>query len=80
MHYTGMLTSKKIFDTTSGDNPARFPLNSVIKGWQEGLQLFGVGGKGMLFIPSHLGYGSSIQPGIPANSVLIFQVDLIEVE
>lgn len=80
VHYTGMLTNKNIFDSTTGDNPVKFPLKSVIKGWQEGLQLFGVGGSGMLFIPSHLGYGSAIQPGIPANSVLIFQIHLIEVE
>ncbi len=80
VHYSGMLTNKKVFDSTTGDNPARFPLSGVIDGWKEGIQYFGEGGSGWLFIPSHLGYGSTIQPGIPANSVLIFQIHLIKVE
>lgn len=51
-------------------------LSSLIKGWQIGIPLIGEGGKIKLFIPSTLAYGSSSIPGIPANSVLIFDVDL----
>ncbi len=80
VHYKGYLTNKSVFDSTEGDDPATFPLSGVIEGWQEGLQYFGEGGEGILLIPSHLGYGSSIMPGIPANSVLIFEIRLINVE
>lgn len=80
VHYKGYHTNKTVFETTHGKEPVTFPLNDVIEGWKEGLQLFGTGGKGTLLIPSHLGYGSTIMPGIPANSVLIFDVHLIKVE
>lgn len=80
VHYTGYLSNHKVFESTIGGDPVTFSLTDVIAGWQEGLQLFGVGGKGVLLIPSHLGYGSTIMPGIPANSVLIFEVHLIKVE
>ncbi len=80
VHYKGYLTNQKVFDTTEGDDPATFKLSEVIEGWQEGMQLFGEGGKGTLLIPSYLGYGSAIMPGIPANSVLIFDFHLIDVE
>lgn len=80
VHYTGKLLSEKVFDTTDGREPAAFSLSQVIEGWREGMQLFGEGGKGKLFIPSHLGYGSSINGDIPSNSVLIFDIYLIKVE
>ncbi|MGE5381895.1 MAG: FKBP-type peptidyl-prolyl cis-trans isomerase [Omnitrophica WOR_2 bacterium] len=80
VHYTGYLTTHKVFETTEGGDPVTFKLTDVIEGWQEGLQLFGTGGSGILLIPSHLGYGSTIMPGIPANSVLIFDIRLIKVE
>jgi FKBP-type peptidyl-prolyl cis-trans isomerase len=51
----------------------------VIAGWREGLQLFGKGGKGTLFIPSQLAYGNTPMSGIPANSVLIFDIHLINI-
>ena len=80
VHYKGYLTNQKVFDTTEGDEPATFKLSEVIEGWQEGMQLYGEGGKGTLLIPSYMGYGSAILPGIPANSVLIFDIHLIDVE
>ncbi|HLN52717.1 MAG TPA: FKBP-type peptidyl-prolyl cis-trans isomerase [Lentimicrobium sp.] len=80
LHYQGYLTNHNIFDTTEGGNPATFKLTDVIEGLSEGLQLFGEGGKGTLLIPSYLAYGSAILPGIPANSVLIFEIHLINVE
>jgi FKBP-type peptidyl-prolyl cis-trans isomerase FkpA len=80
VHYTGYLLNHNIFDTTEGSEAARFKLTDVIEGFSEGLQLFGEGGKGTILIPSYLGYGSAILPGIPANSVLIFEIHLINVD
>ncbi len=80
VHYKGYLINLNVFDSTEGGEPATFPLSGVIDGWKEGMQYFGEGGEGILLIPSHLGYGSSIMPGIPANSVLIFEIRLINVE
>jgi FKBP-type peptidyl-prolyl cis-trans isomerase FkpA len=72
--YKGYLTDNSIFD----QNPnSEFPLKNVIEGWQEGIPKFSRGGGGILLIPSTLGYGASATGSIPANSVLIFEVDLI---
>jgi len=76
--YTGYLTDGTIFDQTTNVG-ASFSLNGVIKGWQEGIPLFKKGGKGKLLIPSALGYGAQAQGKIPANSVLIFDVELLDV-
>jgi FKBP-type peptidyl-prolyl cis-trans isomerase FkpA len=77
--YKGYLTSGYVFDE-SVSTGATFPLENVILGWQEGIPLFKEGGKGKLFIPSALGYGSTAKPTIPANSVLIFDVELLDVQ
>ena len=77
--YRGSLKDGTIFDQ-SAPAGATFSLNSVIKGWQEGIPLFKKGGKGMLLIPSALGYGANATGSIPANSVLIFDIDLINVQ
>jgi len=75
--YKGYLTNGEVFDQNSGIS---FALNRVIPGWTEGMQLFGEGGKGILFVPSELGYGSSGIPGrIPGNSALIFEVEVLEI-
>ena len=76
--YVGKLTDGTIFDQ-SGTVPATFPLSGVIQGWQEGIPLFNEGGSGTLLIPSALGYGNQAVGSIPANSVLIFDVELINV-
>jgi FKBP-type peptidyl-prolyl cis-trans isomerase FkpA len=76
--YTGTLTNGTVFDLTADGYPATISLNSVIQGWREGIPLFGRGGKGMLLIPSALGYGNNANSGIPANSVLIFEIELID--
>jgi FKBP-type peptidyl-prolyl cis-trans isomerase FkpA len=55
-------------------------LSGVIKGWQEGLQFFGKGGKGMLLVPSKMGYGSKPPAGIRVNAVLIFNIHLIDIK
>lgn len=78
VNYTGSLSNDTIFDTTVGGSPATFALTGVIRGWQEGIPLFGRGGKGKLLIPSALGYGSVAQYGIPKNSVLVFDINLLD--
>lgn len=76
--YTGYLLDGTVFDqSTSG---ASFALTNVIKGWQEGMQYYKKGGKGKLLIPSALGYGGQATGKIPANSVLVFDVELIDVK
>lgn len=78
-HYTGTLINGEKFDSSvDRGQPAEFPVSGVIKGWTEALQMMKVGGKAKLFIPPDLGYGPSARPGIPANSVLIFDVELLE--
>lgn len=78
-HYHGTLINGTIFDSSvQRGQPATFPLNMVIKGWTEGLQLMGVGSKYRFFIPPHLGYGDrQVSAEIGPNSTLIFDVELL---
>lgn len=81
VHYKGSTIDGQVFDSSyDRGEPATFPLNRVIAGWTEGLQLMKEGGKFRFYIPSQLAYGDR-QAGsaIPANSVLIFDVELIKV-
>jgi FKBP-type peptidyl-prolyl cis-trans isomerase len=78
VHYHGTLTNGTVFDSSvDRGEPISFPLNGVIQGWQEGLQLMPKGSKYRLFIPASLGYGDRPAGKIPANSILIFDVELI---
>jgi FKBP-type peptidyl-prolyl cis-trans isomerase len=80
VHYKGTLINGEVFDSSYDRNrPVEFALAQVIPGWTEGLQLMKVGGKSKLFIPPDLAYGASPQPGIPGNSVLVFEVELINI-
>ena len=79
VHYEGTLTDGTVFDSSHGSNPRTFNLQNVIRGWQIGIPLFREGGKGVLLIPSSLAYGSQGQNNIPPNSVLIFDIELIDV-
>ena len=77
VHYSGWLTDGTMFDSSvTRGQPARFPLNGVISGWTEGLQLMVPGEKRRFWIPANLGYGSGGRPGIPGNSMLVFDVEL----
>ena len=76
--YKGYFTDGEVFDQT-GSEPLTFSLNQVIEGWQEGIPYFKPGGSGILLIPSALGYGSERVGDIPANSVLIFDIELVTV-
>ncbi|WP_413942985.1 FKBP-type peptidyl-prolyl cis-trans isomerase [Bdellovibrio sp. HCB-162] len=80
VHYKGTLTNGEQFDSSyDRGQPAEFPVGGVIPGWTEALQLMKVGGKAKLFIPPELAYGPSGRPGIPPNSVLVFDVELIDI-
>lgn len=80
VHYTGTLITGEKFDSSvDRGQPAQFPVNGVIPGWTEALKMMKAGTKAKLFIPPNLAYGAQGRPGIPPNSALIFEVELIEV-
>jgi FKBP-type peptidyl-prolyl cis-trans isomerase FklB len=79
-HYHGTLTNGTVFDSSvKRGAPASFPLNRVISGWTEALQLMPIGSKWRLFLPPQLAYGSMQVGSIPANSTLIFEVELLSI-
>ena len=81
VHYTGKLIDGTTFDSSvDRGEPITFPLNGVIKGWGEGLQLMKVGGKGRLVIPPSLAYGTDGTGPIPPNATLVFEVELLSIE
>ena len=82
VHYSGTLIDGNKFDSSyDRGEPVTFPLNGVIKGWTEGLQLMSVGSKYRFYIPPELGYGENGAGGvIGPNEVLIFEVELLGIE
>lgn len=83
VNYHGWLDSGNVFDSSyKRGEPIEFPLNGVIPGWTEGMQLVGEGGMIELLIPSNLGYGPRGTPGgpIPPNATLHFLVELLDVK
>lgn len=79
-HYTGRTIDGKCFDTSLGSYPLAIRLRELIPGWIIALQQMHPGDKWELYIPSDMGYGKFSQPGIPANSTLIFEIELIAVQ
>ncbi|MEL7531818.1 MAG: FKBP-type peptidyl-prolyl cis-trans isomerase [Bacteroidota bacterium] len=78
INYHGYLTSGEVFDSSfDKDGVVDFPLNNLIRGWQIGLTKVPTGSKVKLIVPPELAYGASERPGIPANSTLVFDIDLI---
>ena len=81
VHYTGWFEDGNKFDSSvDRGQPATFPLNGVIKGWTEGVGTMKVGGKSLFWIPSDIAYGSGGRPGIPPNSPLVFEIELLSVK
>jgi FKBP-type peptidyl-prolyl cis-trans isomerase len=80
VHYVGTLLDGSKFDSSvDRGEPAQFPLNGVIAGWTEGLQLMTVGSKYKFWIPGSLAYGDRGRPGIEPNALLTFEVELLEI-
>lgn len=83
VHYTGMLIDGTVFDSSvqRGEPLANYPLNQLIPGWIEGIQLMKAGGKAQLVIPSELAYGDAgSPPTIPGGATLVFEVELLSFE
>lgn len=83
VHYEGRLIDGSVFDSSyERDETIAFPLNRVIPGWSEGVQLMNVGSQYRFVIPAELAYGSDERPGspIPPNATLVFDVELLEIE
>ncbi len=80
VHYVGMFTDGRTFSATNR-KPFTFTLgaNTVIAGWEDGVLGMRVGGRRMLIVPPHLGYGAEGDQGIPADAVLVFDVTLVDV-
>ena len=79
--YHGTLIDGTVFDSSvERGNTASFPLNQVVGGWTEGIQLMSVGDKFKFYLPPALGYGSNSRGKIPANAVLIFEVELKQIK
>ncbi len=80
VNYRGTLENGQEFDSSyKRGQPATFPLSRVIPCWTEGVQKIKVGGKAKLVCPPNLAYGNREIPGIPANSTLIFEVELLDI-
>lgn len=80
VNYKGSLLDGTVFDETTSDKPLTFFLSTAITGWQAGLPLIKKGGRIRLLLPSYYGYGNLANKRIPANSVLDFTIDLIDVK
>jgi peptidylprolyl isomerase len=81
VHYHGMLLDGTVFDSSvDRGEPISFPLNQVIRGWTEGVQLMVVGDKFRFFIPAELAYGNRATGKIKPGALLIFEVELLEIQ
>ncbi len=82
VNYTGRHLNGSVFDSNSGNAPVEFNLAEVVPGFREGIMLLGKGGKATLYIPGNLGYGDNGRPdgGIAPNEMLVFDIELVDVE
>lgn len=81
VHYHGTLIDGAVFDSSvNRGEPIEFPVTGVIPGWTEALQLMSAGDKWKLYVPANLAYGAQTRPTIPAQSALIFEVELLEIK
>ena len=80
VHYTGWLADGTEFDSSVGGDPITFPLEGLIAGWKEGIPGMQPGGKRTLVIPPELAYGEVGRTGIPPNSTLTFEIELISIQ
>ena len=81
VHYHGTILNGQVFDSSvQRGEPISFPLNQVIAGWTEGVQLMSIGSKYKFFIPADLAYGDQAVGTIPAGSTLIFEVELLDIK
>jgi len=82
VHYTGRLLNGQIFDSSEGGQPFEFALGQgyVIEGWDKGIPYMKKGEKGILYIPSYMGYAGQRAGSIPPNSILIFEVELVNIK
>lgn len=76
-HYTRWTINGKKFDTSRGGTPIAFRLSDLIEGWIIAMQRMCIGDKWEVYIPAEMGYGKFAQPGIPAGSTLIFEIELL---
>ncbi len=79
-HYLGRTMDGKCFDTSLGGCPLAIRMRDLIEGWQIALKEMHVGDKWEIYLPAELGYGNISQPGIPAASALMFEIELISVQ
>lgn len=78
-HYTGRTIDGKVFDSSVGGVPPAFRLSDLIEGWTIALQQMRPGDKWELYLPAEVAYGKFAQPGIPAGSTLIFEIELVSI-
>lgn len=78
-HYTGRTIDGKVFDSSRGGVPLAIRLSDLIEGWIIAIQQMTIGDKWEVYIPAEMGYGKFSQPGIPADSTLIFDIELLSI-
>ncbi len=79
VHYTGMLTSGSVFDSSEGGDPVTFPLRNLIRAWQVAIPYMGVGDTAEIAVPAEMGYGPRGGGPIPPYATLFFTIELVDI-